>query len=328
MFRLLLALSLSALPNVALAQTAPMPRMAPAEAIQLFRNAGFELVDGHLQNRCGHASNPRVQFIDLNGDGRPEAHVADVDVKCYYPKGAYYALMVRSDDGRWGQMIAEDAILSFDKTRTDGWIDVEVKPGNGDCPGVRHHESYAYITPCIAGEGGASTREAAAAEAAKSAPPARARGYPTDGWKASVTFAALRPAEQDAIMRAAGLTRSGAVWKGCEGASEADAKSVEIKDLNHDGRPEVIVTDSGYQCYGNSGQEFTILRATPGGWAQMMQVTGILDRFMKPTGAGGYPDLMAGGPGTCVGVWRSDGRQYKILRRQEGDEDTGPPCHF
>ena len=327
MFRLLLALPLSALPGAALAQTAaPMPKMAPAEAIQLFQAAGFELVDRHLQNRCGHASNPRVAFIDLNGDGRPEAHVADVDVKCYYPKGAYYALLERNDQGHWGQMIAEDAILSFDKTRTDGWIDVEVKSGNGDCPGVRHHESYSYVNPCIAGEGSASTREAAAA--AKSAPPPRAHGYPTDGWKMPVSFAALPVSDQDAIMRAAGLTRSGAVWKGCEGTSEADAKSVEIKDLNHDGRPEAIVTDEGYGCYGNSGQEFTILRATPGGWVQMMQVIGMIDRFMKTTGAAGYPDLMAGGPGTCVGVWRSDGKQYKILRRQEGDEDTGPPCHF
>src|SRR3546814_17704680 len=78
---------------------------------------------------------------------------------------------------------------------------------------------------------------------------------------------------QDAIMRAAGLTRSGKVWKGCEGTSEADAKSVEIKDLNHDGRPEAIVTDSG-MCYGNTGQEFTVLRSTPGGWAQMMPEIG------------------------------------------------------
>src|SRR3546814_946586 len=66
---------------------------------------------------------------------------------------------------------------------------------------------------------------------------------PTDGWKMPVSFAALPASDQDAIMRAAGLTRSGKVWKGCEGTSEADAKSVEIKDLNHDGRPEAIVTD-------------------------------------------------------------------------------------
>src|SRR3546814_2649020 len=112
---------------------------------------------------------------------------------------------------------------------------------------------------------------------------------------------------QDAIMRAAGLTRSGKVWKGCEGTSEADAKSVEIKDLNHDGRPEAIVTDSG-MCYGNTGQEFTVLRATPGGWAQMMQVTGI-PIYLKARGTDGYHDVMVGMTGTCFGVhcWNGSG---------------------
>jgi hypothetical protein len=322
MFRPLLALSLLALPIAAPAQTAmSMPKMAPAEALQLFDAAGFKFVDRHLQNRCGHAVNPRVAFVDLNGDGRPEAHVADVDPGCYAKPGAYYAVLMRNDAGRWGQMIAEDAIVSFDTTRTAGWLDIEVKPGNGACPGKRHYRSYGYTIPCMAGG------SPAPAPAAKPAA-ARGGGYPTDGWKQPVTFAALPAPAQDAIMRAAGLTRSGKVWKGCEGEAEADAKSVEIRDLNHDGRPEAIVTDAGYGCYGNTGQEFTVLRATPGGWVQMMQVTGMIDHFMKSAGVGGYPDLMAGGPGTCVGIWRSDGKQYKILRRQEGNKDNGPPCHF
>lgn len=321
MFRLLLAAFLWALPWAARAQTAmSIPRMAPAEALQLFDAAGFKFVDRHIENRCGHIVNPRIAFVDLNGDGRPEAHVADVDPACYGKPGAYYAVLMRNDAGRWGQMIAEDAILSFDTTRTAGWLDIEVKPGNGACPGMRHYRSYGYTVPCTAGAAVATPPAAVAA--------APRGGYPTDGWKLPVTFAALPPSDQDAIMRAAGLIRAGPVWRGCEGSSQADAKSVEIKDLNHDGRPEAIVSDAGYECYGNSGQEFTILRATPGGWVQMMQVTGIIDRFMKSTGVGGYPDLMAGGPGTCVGIWRSDGRTYKILRRQEGNGDNGAPCHF
>ncbi|RIA47111.1 hypothetical protein DFR49_1679 [Hephaestia caeni] len=325
MFRTLIAASLATIPVAAWAQTAaPVPRMAPAEAMQLIDAAGFKVVGGHPQNRCGHAVNPRVAFTDLNGDGRPEAHIADVDPGCYAKPGAYYAILTRNDAGHWGRMIAEDAIASFDKTRTDGWIDIEVKPGNGNCPGVRHHVPYAYLTPCVAGAGGASASEAA--PAANPAAARGARGYPTDGWKIPVSFAALPAADQDAIMRAAGLTRSGTVWKGCEGLSEADAKSVEIKDLNHDGRPEAIVTDSG-MCYGNTGQEFTILRATPGGWAQMMQVTGI-PIYLKARGTDGYPDVMIGMPGTCFGVDRWNGSEYKYIgsRYDSKDPDTAKPC--
>ncbi|HVI97754.1 MAG TPA: hypothetical protein VM657_01665 [Sphingomonas sp.] len=326
MFRALVAVSLMALPTAALAQTAaPPPKMAPTEAIQLFRAAGFKLVDRHLENRCGDAVNPRVAFTDLNRDGRPEAHVADVDPRCYAKPGAYYAIMARNDSGHWGRMIAEDAIVSFDQTRrTDGWIDIEVKPGNGDCPGVRHHVPYAYVTPCVAGASGASASEAA--PMAKAPPPRASQGYPTAGWKLPVSFAALPASDQDAIMRAAGLTRSGKVWKGCEGTSEADAKSVEITDLNYDGRPEAIVTDSG-MCYGNTGQAFTILRATPGGWAQMMQVIGI-PIYLKARGADGYPDVMVGMPGMCFGVHRWNGREYQYIGSRYGskDPDTAKPC--
>jgi hypothetical protein len=304
----------------AFAQTAmPTPRMAPAEAIQLFQNAGFKLVGRQLQNRCGHVVHPRVEFADLNRDGRPEAHVADVDPGCYAAPGAYYAIMARNDSGHWGRMIAEDAIVSFDSTRTDGWVDIEVKPGNGACPGQRHYKAYGYAIPCVGGE---ATRQMAASTPA----PSRSGGYPTDGWKMPVKFAALSSSEQDAIMRAVGLTRSGAVWKGCEGTSEADAKSVEIKDINHDGRPEAVVTDSG-MCYGNTGQEFTILRATPGGWAQMMQTIGI-PIYLKARGVDGYPDIMVGMPGTCFGVDRWNGSEYKYIgsRYDSKDPDSAKPC--
>lgn len=322
MFRSPLALPLLGLAVAAPAQTTPMPKMAPAEALQLFDAAGFKFVDRHMQNRCGHVVNPRVEFVDLNGDGRPEAHVADVDPGCYAKPGAYYAIMTRNDAGRWGQMIAEDAIVSFDATRTAGWIDITVKPGNGPCPGQRHYKAYGYAIPCMAGD------PPATAPAANPAVPRSAHGYPTAGWKVPVSFAALPAPEQDAIMRAAGLIRSGKVWKGCEGTSEADAKSVEIKDLNHDGRPEVIVTDGGYECYGNTGQAFTILRATPGGWAQMLQVTGI-PIYLKARGTDGYPDVMIGMPGTCFGVDRWNGSEYKYIgsRYDSKDPDTAKPCN-
>jgi hypothetical protein len=293
---------------------AATPKLTAAQATALFKAAGFPLgADKHPVNRCGQHANPRVLFDDMNGDGRAEAIFIDQG-GCYKPDGLWYAVATADADGGWRRVLEGEGRLKSTGMAFKGWFVLTVTSAGKTTR--LHYNGVSY--------GSAD----AAAPIQNAGSSAKGGAYPTDGWKLPVTFAALPAPAQDSIMRAAGLTRSGAVWKGCEGTSEADAKSVEIKDLNHDGRPEAIVTDAGYGCYGNTGQEFTVLRATPDGWVQMMQVTGMIDHFMKSTGAGGYPDLMAGGPGTCVGVWRSDGSAYKILRRQEGNKDNGPPCHF
>ncbi len=148
--------------------------------------------------------------------------------------------------------------------------------------------------------------------------------YPTDGWKAPVKFAQLPPAEQASIMKAAGFKRVGKAWKGCEGSSSVDKDGVEIKDLNGDGRPEAVITASGYECYGNAGQGFTVLRAVPGGWKTMAGETGI-PTFLKERGAQGYPDIEIGGPGTCFPVERWNGKSYRVIGGRT-DEDVGKPC--
>ena len=80
--RMLLGLSLAALPLAGPAQSAAQgtaqPRLTREQSIQLFEAAGFRVENGRAINRCGGASNPRVAFADLNGDGRAEATAADI----------------------------------------------------------------------------------------------------------------------------------------------------------------------------------------------------------------------------------------------------------
>lgn len=48
------------------------PTMGRAEAIQLFSAAGLSIAGGQPANRCGTPANPKVTFVDINGDRKPE----------------------------------------------------------------------------------------------------------------------------------------------------------------------------------------------------------------------------------------------------------------
>ncbi|RJF91474.1 hypothetical protein D3876_08985 [Sphingomonas cavernae] len=93
-------------------------------------------------------------------------------------------------------------------------------------------------------------------------------------------------------------------------------------DLNGDGRPEAVVTGSGTFCYGMAGTGFQLVsKQANGSWKLVAGEIGIPD-FLKTKGAGGWPDLMIGGPGFCFPVQRWNGREY-VLHRFEYE---GKPC--
>lgn len=132
----------------ALAQSAaPAPALGAEQAIQLFAEAGFTLEDGRPVNRCRGASTPRVAFIDLNGDGRAEAHVADVAPDCYGKPGAYFAILAQQADGTWKRLIAEDGIAGFEAGRSGGWNDLTLDARDSACPGVRRFNGTDYGAP-------------------------------------------------------------------------------------------------------------------------------------------------------------------------------------
>ena len=135
------------------------------------------------------------------------------------------------------------------------------------------------------------------------------------------------PAEQAAIFKAAGFQQQGAAWKSgnCDG-SESESYSPgtidTYRDLNGDGRPEAIVTESGAICYGMTGMHFWLVsKQADGSWKRMIDETAMPD-FLKSTGAGGWPDIQLGGPGFCFPILRWNGKAYANHR----NEYEGKPC--
>lgn len=147
-----LALSFSAIllapQQAATAQkVAAAPPLDAQAAIDLFAEAGFHLRDGSPVNRCGRKANPRVAFIDLNGDSAAEAHIADVDPACYGMPGAYFAILARQADGSWKRLIAEDGIVGFARRRSLGWNDLSLAARDSACPGSRRFNGSDYGAP-------------------------------------------------------------------------------------------------------------------------------------------------------------------------------------
>ncbi|MBS0502723.1 MAG: hypothetical protein JSS55_02770 [Proteobacteria bacterium] len=131
------------------------------------------------------------------------------------------------------------------------------------------------------------------------------------------------PVELPAIYKAAGATRRGAKWVLCAEEPNAEGLRVDLyRDLNGDGRPEVILTESGTFCYGRDEAGFALLtKEASGGWRLMTSGSGIPEP-LKTKGAAGYPDLSIGGPGFCFPVQRWNGREYANQRF----EYEGKPC--
>lgn len=133
--------------------------------------------------------------------------------------------------------------------------------------------------------------------------------------------AAPGPAEQAAIFKAAGFARRGGAWKsgncdGMESASSSPGSIDTYRDLNGDGRPEAVVSESGSVCYGNTGVHFWLLsKQASGAWTLMLSETG-MPEFLGIKGVGGWPDIVLGGPGFCFPVYRWGGRGYAINRSE------------
>lgn len=87
------------------------------------------------------------------------------------------------------------------------------------------------------------------------------------------------------------------------------------KDINGDGRKEVLVIDEAETMftYGNTGQAFILLTQENSGFRV---ITGdiAIPEFLKTRGKNGYPDIVFDGPGCEVNVGRYNGQDYEYLR--------------
>jgi hypothetical protein len=300
--------------------------MSLAEASQLYAAAGFSIVGNQPVNRCGKPARPRVTFVDINGDKRPEALFVDEDA-CYAPSGRYFAVLAREGAG-WRVLISGTGSIQALPTKTAGWLDMRVTESG--C--VKDHRyggrGYAAATDCAGQPVGASPQpvQRASPQPVQRASPQPAQAAPAQpAGKAAVT--ALPAADEAAAFKAAGFTKRGGAWRSCDAPAGASSTgSIErVADLNGDGLPEAVITEGGTYCYGNTGQAFWLVsKLANGSWKLMTNSTGIPE-FLGTKGVGGWPDVSVGGPGFCFPVERWNGREYKLQRWEYEGKACKPP---
>lgn len=314
---------------------AAQPALEAAQAIQLFEEAGFPLEEGRPVNRCGKPSNPRIAFIDLNADGRAEAHIADVDPACYGKPGAWFAILAQQADKSWKRLIGEDGIVGFERTTSAGWHDLSLETRDSACPGLRRFNGTDYGAPT------ACAGFAADSQAQVPAPPhvtaqgaERANGplsqqklfnWPDDPLP---EVAALTTAERETLLRAAGKQPvGGGKWTACtdDPSGFSEASVTLVRDLNDDGRPEAVVGDSGSFCNGHVGMNSTVLtQEESGSWRVIYGNQGFVN-FMVSRGAHNFPDIEAGLAYSCFPYFRWNGTEYtKIAQLNEQGRTCEP----
>ncbi len=121
----------------------------------------------------------------------------------------------------------------------------------------------------------------------------------------------LSPQDEAAAFKAAGYKLKGKKWIGC-----AEGRVSEVRDINGDGLPEVVITEGGTECHGMTGQGYSLVsKQSNGNWKVVSGGTGI-PTFLPGKGVGGWPDLEIGGPGFCFPVHRWNGQNYTFHRNE------------
>jgi hypothetical protein len=284
-------LAAAAMGGAAMAQ-APQARMTPQEAAQMVAAAGLIERGGPSVNQCNRPAHPRFAFGDLNGDGRPEAIVAEIDPVCYGGTGEKASILWRDPSGRWQLVGAVQGRMTLLQTSSRGWREYTLE-GAG-CQPVWGWDGARYViqrNTC-----GANPKAAAAPPAA---PPPMATGGAA--------------ADRAAAFRAIGAVPVRGRYMACNKQGEME---IEIRDLNGDGRPDAVIQDFGTECYGMTEQGFSIVtKDANGAWRRLYNSQGIPD-FLTTRGAGGWPDIVVGGPGFCFPVTRWNGQDYAVIRWQ------------
>jgi hypothetical protein len=119
--------------------------------------------------------------------------------------------------------------------------------------------------------------------------------------------------DRAALFAAAGFTPRGAHYVRCADDSTASFMpgSIEIADLNRDGRPEAWVRESSSFCYGATAEAFVLLtQDSSGTWVKLIDEVGVA--LPLETQHNGWPDIEVGGPGAGpFPVFQHDGTSYR-----------------
>jgi hypothetical protein len=145
--RIAITLSCLCIPAAALAQAASL---APADEAAAFAAAGFTRVGGQWR-ACEDPDSPSYQagaieqVVDLNGDGRPEAIIAEHSGYCYGMQGSGYMLVSKQAGGGWTLVTSGSGMLTPLESRgAGGWRDLEIG-GPGFCFAVQRWNGSAYV---------------------------------------------------------------------------------------------------------------------------------------------------------------------------------------
>jgi hypothetical protein len=293
--------------------------MSRTEATQLYGAAGFAVANDQPFNRCRKPSQPRVAFVDVNGDQRPEALLVDEDAACYAPSGRYFAVLAKQN-GTWRAVIAGTGKIEALTGRTGGWSDMRVTDASCTRTWRFDGRSYAAATDCSGRPIAAAPSGGPAEPAPGTAPPARAG--------AAATSTSLSSADEAAAFKAAGFTRRGNRWSGCgdSGTRGYEAGKIDrVADLNGDGQPDSVIVEGSSECFGNTGYGFWIVsRQADGRWKLLTHSPGIPE-ILRTKGTDGWPDIGVGGPGFCFPVLRWNGKEYKTQRWEYERKPCRPP---
>jgi len=124
----------------------------------------------------------------------------------------------------------------------------------------------------------------------------------------------LSSADEAAVFKAAGFTRTNGQWTRCEDdvTESKTPGSIALEDLNGDGSPEAWVSESSTFCYGATEQAFVLLTKQEGAWTVLLDEVGA--PMSSDTRHHGWPDIEVGGPGFGpFPVFQFNGTKY--LRR-------------
>lgn len=114
-----------------------------AEKAAIFKAAGFK-AKGNTFIRCeddttASASPGSIELQDLNGDGTEEAWVREGSLFCYGNTAEAFVLLTKSAKGEWTPILDEVGVALPLKTKSKGWLDIEVGgPGMGPFPVFRY----------------------------------------------------------------------------------------------------------------------------------------------------------------------------------------------
>lgn len=123
--------------------------------------------------------------------------------------------------------------------------------------------------------------------------------------------AALGADELAALYDAAGLRAQGAAFLR-EGCTTPLRPSLELRDLDRDGRTDVLLYVGPSDCFAESlgGNVALFMRDAGGRWVDRFGFLPGVEVVEQAPGPTGLPDLGIANPGGCMPVYRWNGERY------------------